>query len=393
METAIVYNYKNNDLAPSEKCEVKLQCYFNRKYRFIDTGIYIEPEYWDQETNSVSRKHPQYKVISLSIDNKKHELDNTIYDYERTGDLVFDFNALDQYKRGYKDSIYFSKFILEELKNKKSGMDIKTYQKYKSNASILARLLPDKPVCLVTLADINNLDTNLRKEYADSTVARFNVFVEEYIKKAINKDLLRANPYDRADLNTNRGEGKKTHLTLAEIKALEELKHLTPMQQTMLDRFLYSCYTGLRISDNIDSLRKDIITADKEGLIVDLHTIKGYGSDLIHPLRLMFDGKPEKIALKYINSHQGETLFPRQNRDDINAMLKIFANMAEIDKNLTFHVARHSCATLLAEITQDPFLMMNIMGWKDIRIAMNYVHASKEGTKRQLRVFKGKWKY
>ena len=390
METALIYNYKNKSLDPGENCEVKIQCYFNRKYRYIDTGIYIEPEYWDNSTNCVSKKHPQSRVIDLSLSNKLNDLRNYIYDYERTGTAVFDFSALDLYQRGYKDSIYFSKFILSELENNRAAMDILTFKKYKSNAGILARLMPDKPVCLITTADVETLDKNLRANYAESTVARFNVFVQEYIKKAIKKNLIRENPYIRAELNTNRGEGKKTFLTMTELDRIEKLKHLTDYQQTVRDRFLYSCYTGLRISDNL-ALTKDKITRTTAGLNVDLHTIKGYGADLIHPLALLFDGRAERIALKYIDS-PGDYLFPRQKADIINQVLPVLMDMAEITKTVTFHTARHTCASNMAEITQNPFLLMNIMGWKDIRIAMNYVHSSPEATRRQLEVYAGKWK-
>ncbi|GEM_PF-6284152 len=389
MEAELSYNYKNKTLDPGENCEVKIQCYFNRKYRYIDTGIYIEPEYWDNSTNTVSKKHPQSRVIDLSLSNKLNDLRNYIYDYERTGTAVFDFSALDLYQRGYKDSIYFSKFILSELENNRTTIDVLTYKKYKSNAGILARLMPDKPVCLITTADVEILDKNLRASYAESTVSRFNVFVQEYIKKAIKKNLIRENPYIRAELNTNRGEGKKTFLTMTELDRIEKLKHLTDYQLIVRDRFLYSCYTGLRISDNL-ALTKDKITRTTAGLTVDLHTIKGYGADLIHPLALLFDGCAERIALKYIDS-QGEYLFPRQKADIINQVLPVLMDMAEIKKAVTFHTARHTCASNMAEITQNPFLLMNIMGWKDIRIAMNYVHSSPEATRRQLEVYAGKW--
>ena len=139
------------------------------------------------------------------------------------------------------------------------------------------------------------------------------------------------------------------------------------------------------------ALTKDKITRTTAGLNVDLHTIKGYGADLIHPLALLFDGRAERIALKYIDS-PGDYLFPRQKADIINQVLPVLMDMAEITKTVTFHTARHTCASNMAEITQNPFLLMNIMGWKDIRIAMNYVHSSPEATRRQLEVYAGKWK-
>lgn len=155
-------------------------------------------------------------------------------------------------------------------------------------------------------------------------------------------------------MDKSRGKPKDILLAFKEIKKIEDLINLTALHVLVRDRFLYSCYTGLRISDNI-ALRKDVITDGKDGLIVRIHDIKGEEHTLIHPLRLLFDGKPEIVARKWIS--------------------------------------RHTCATMLAEITQNPFLMLQIMGWYDVRIAMNYIHNSEKSTKRQLQVLEGKWGY
>jgi len=69
----------------------------------------------------------------------------------------------------------------------------------------------------------------------------------------------------------------------------------------------------------------------------------------------------------------------------------MLAEMAGIDKHLTFHVARHTCASLLADISSNPFLIMEILGHADIQTSMGYIHASPESTKKQFRILKD-WK-
>lgn len=386
MEFTFYFNTKNE---PKNKGEIKIRCYLNRRYRYAGTGVYIESKYWDMSTGYISKKFPQYAAASKILEDKIKLLKDAAFDIEARGG-VFDFDMLKE-TTGKKQGVLVSDFMTDSL-NEEKGLDLKTIVKYKTNINVISEILPDMRISVIVGKDIEKLDAELRKKYAQSTVARMHVFVEKYVKKAVKKGILTVNPYDKVDLNMYRGEARKVYLTADEIKSLEELqeKDLPINHKLVLDRYLYSIYTGLRISDNL-ALKKSMITDTDDGYMVNLHTIKGYGSDLIHPLKLMFDGKPDKIVRYYINKHDADTLFPVQSRTYISTVLDILAEMAKIDKKLTFHTSRHTCATQLAEITQNPFLLMNLMGWKDIRIAMNYIHASNENTKRQLRVFMGKW--
>ena len=396
MEFDLVHNYNKSKHTSDTKFEVKIRCYYSRKYRYIDTGIYIKSKYWD---NGLLKSHPQYKSISVSLQNKLSEIRNVAYDYERNG-AVFDFNVLISVCE-HKDTKLFYSYILEELKKEKE-LDLKTFQKYKNNIEHIKRALPNVAVSRITKEHIELLDDYFRSElkdkddsvikpaFAQSTVARLHVFIQKYVKIAIKSHILNENPYDHVKLDKSRGEPKNVYLTSAEIERIENIKYLTLAQEAVRDRFLYSCYTGLRISDNLALLKSSLIDTEG-GYIVNLHTIKGYGHDLIHPLKLMFDGKPEKIARRWMNEHTGDTLFPKMSTTYISEVLKIIANMSKIDKHLTFHVARHTCASLLADISQNPYLIKNILGHEHIKSSMFYIHASPESIKKQLRLLDNKW--
>jgi integrase len=387
MEFKLVHNYNEPRQPDNVKMDVKIRCYHKRKYKYVDTGVFVESRFWDGD--KVSNKHPQAASANLAIKNKLNEIENACYDYERSGKQVFDFNALKRFLLMGKDSINFFSYIEKCIIGEKK-LDYKTLIKYNSNAKVLRELMADKAISEINSRDIEDLDKKLCERYARSTAARYHVFLQKYFKKALRDELIIRNPYDKAVVDKNRGESKKVFLTFKEVQAIEQLTVMTDVQKLVRDRFLYSCYTGLRISDNL-ALRKDMITGSESGLVARIHTIKGAGHSLIHPLYLLFDGKPEKIARLWMDLHAGDTLFPVQSRDYINLVLDLIADAAKIKKKLTFHVARHTCATMLAEITQNPFLMLQIMGWSDMRIAMNYIHSSEESAKRQLQVFEGKW--
>jgi len=382
MQFKLILQPKEND--PGAKTEIQIECYYNRRYRYQSTGVHIEPQYWDQAKSLVTTKHPQCAAVNNIIKTKLRELETVAFKYENDG-RVFDFNALKNLTIG-KDKQTFCDFITECLKDE--TLEIKSYVKYKGNIEIIRSILGEINTNKLTEEHIKLLNVEFRKKYANSTVARLHIFTQKYIKLAVEAKILRDNPYTPIKLPKFKPESKKVFHTIAELEALEAIPDLPYTIAAIRDRYLYSCYTGLRISDNL-ALLKSQLTESKEGYVIDLHTIKGYGSDLIHPLGLMFDGAPNKIAKRWINAHEEPTLFPKVSREYIRTTLTVLAAMTKpepIKKHLTFHVARHTCASLLADISQNPYLIMNILGHKDIKTSMGYIHASQEGIKKQFRV-------
>ncbi|MDR1226970.1 MAG: tyrosine-type recombinase/integrase [Prevotellaceae bacterium] len=75
----------------------------------------------------------------------------------------------------------------------------------------------------------------------------------------------------------------------------------------------------------------------------------------------------------------------------INRQLKLLASIAGIEKDLTFHMARHTCGTALADISANPYLIMDILGHRDIKTSMIYIHSSSERIKKQLQNLRWEW--
>jgi len=59
---------------------------------------------------------------------------------------------------------------------------------------------------------------------------------------------------------------------------------------------------------------------------------------------------------------------------EVNRYLKTLMNDCEIDKLLTFHVARHTYLTHLARTTGNLFKVMKYAGLRKTETAMVYVH-------------------
>jgi site-specific recombinase XerD len=391
---SFVFNRRGKKLAVDERAPIHLEVYFSRTTRrWLPTGIEIENRFWDTKTGLPSRKHPNYTGLYQLLNNKKNEIET----YELSlinqgGELTPDL--LNRFIDGDKDSfISFSERVLEdELKIKRISKD--TIKKYKSSVEIFK-----KAVGNVRFIDINEtlvykLDSYfVDKGYEQTTIGKLHVIMKKFIKIAERKGFLdtKKNPY--LNYKVNMGQSERVNLEPSELQALEDLdRTIMPINLSeILDRFLYSCWTGIRIGDSI-LLSKDKIKKSNDGLVVEFITEKGKGVRIVHHLRYLFDGKPERIVEKYLDLHPNiDTIFPKITVQEINRGLKTIAYMARIQKNLTFHMARHTCGTALADLTANPYLIMDILGHGDIKTSMIYIHRSAERIKKQLQAVKWDW--
>lgn len=163
-----------------------------------------------------------------------------------------------------------------------------------------------------------------------------------------------------------------TQEEVGRIEALtfDEENHFLKMVR---DMFLFSCYTGLRFSDT-KNIRFKNIEKDKEGYLLNIIS-KKTDKQLILPLYRLYEKKPETLLKKY----EADKAFPNglvfygYTNQYFNRALKSLAKLAEIEKPITSHVARHTFATHLA--AQIPILK-SILQHSEIETTMVYLHLS-----------------
>lgn len=132
-------------------------------------------------------------------------------------------------------------------------------------------------------------------------------------------------------------------LSLEELKRVEE-KHLSIERLALVrDLFVFSCYTSLSYIDVI-KLTEDNINIGIDGELW-IHyrrekTSKGIRIPLLPKALEIIE--QYKINIKTLHH---KSLFPNISNQKLNAYLKEVADVCEIKKNLTFHIARHTFAT------------------------------------------------
>lgn len=201
----------------------------------------------------------------------------------------------------------------------------------------------------------------LTKRSADIYYTRF-VFA---INEAVRNGYLTNNPLQRLTMTDKITPETSTreYLTIDEVKALIN----TDCKHTDLKRaFLFSCFCGLRLSD-IRTLRWKDIEYSKDGsarvTIVQQKTNEPLYLDL------------SEEALKWMPSDRGgdnELIYNLGCCSMISHNISIWSIAAGIKKHVTFHVARHTFATMLLTLGGDLYTVSKLLGHTNIQTTQIY---------------------
>lgn len=139
-----------------------------------------------------------------------------------------------------------------------------------------------------------------------------------------------------------------------------------------LKSYLFSCHTGVRISD-IAHLSNENIIGDE--LVFIPHKTRRFNRPVRIPLL--------SYAKKLIEGKKG-LLLEKVADQKMNENLKLIAEKAKISKELSFHTARHTFATLFLAAGGNIAVLKELMGHAAIKTTMVYVHIDAEQRKQQM---------
>ncbi|MEB2780467.1 site-specific integrase [Algoriphagus sp. C2-6-M1] len=144
----------------------------------------------------------------------------------------------------------------------------------------------------------------------------------------------------------------RTCLNPAELKRIEEKNFDIQRLKYIRDLFIFSCYTGLSFIDTMNLMHNDIVVGLDGEYWISISRQKTHQKSKAPLL-------PK--ATEIIDSYQGNLrancrgrVFPLISNQKVNAYLKEIAILCKIDKNLTFHLARHTFATTVTLLNGVP---------------------------------------
>jgi site-specific recombinase XerD len=206
-----------------------------------------------------------------------------------------------------------------------------------------------------------------KKGWSHNTVCTDHKTFRSYMQYAMADKIKFDYPYDKFSFKFV--EGEREALEEHELEALKELYgsgKLTGIAQEVLRKFLFSCYTGLRVSDTHE-VHRSMIRNGK----LHMNLIKGFNFGKQVHMTL-----PD-YALQLIKGRNG-LLFEPVTDQTCNRYLKSIAILADIEKKLTFHVSRDTFGTLFIEMGGDVYTLMGLMGHSSIETTMIYIKMSEK---------------
>ena len=183
----------------------------------------------------------------------------------------------------------------------------------------------------------------------------------------------------------SRGERPKQPESDREFLTIEELRQLvsTPCHKPMVKQaFLFTCFSGLRFSD-VRALKWGDFQMDNEGYNVIRYTQKKTKkNEYLQVSTEAMKFLPERGA-----AQDNDTIFTLSQNGYINQTLAGWALASGIKKRVTFHVGRHTNATLLLSLGAPIETVSKLLGHSDIKTTQIYakvVDANKRVAVRRL---------
>lgn len=356
---------------------IDLRVYLDGRQTKFATPYSIAPACWDKKSGRVVGNCPEKSVINSYLNGKETEYERYLFQCEMLDETV----------------------DLERIREILTGKS-RTAPSEKTNATLdeifdayVDKLRTDNR-CERTIIGILDLKKDMAKFSKRSkkrTIDQFDIlFIQEY-KKYLRTVRRNADNTINTKLNRLRSVVKWAGRLGYPIddpfgKGVRFLNHSTPrtifltkdeydefLQKALADRndlamrvtrelFIFSCETGLRFSDVLD-LKWTHLKKDSKG-VTYISKIQCKTKELVEiPLMSKW---PKVLLAKYRNVSTGENVFPRLSNGCINRKLKMLAEKAGIGKCLSFHVARHTFASHLANAGVPLYIVAKLLGDKSL---------------------------
>lgn len=247
---------------------------------------------------------------------------------------------------------YFSQF--NEQYKQKVGMTAtqKTYTRYELTKQRLIDFMrekyhaSDKQVREINTIFIENFYLYLRNttQIANNTAMKFIQRFRTVLNYAKNTGLDFIDPFANYKFNFERVD--RGYLEQEEIDLIYNKTFATKRLEQVRDMFIFSCYTGLSYID-LCNLTSGNIKTGFDGKLWIMTKREKTGVDSNIPLLEI----PRQILTKYEGRIKNGKLLPVISNQKMNDYLEEIGILCEINKHITFHLARHTFATEIC-ITQ-----------------------------------------
>jgi site-specific recombinase XerD len=378
---AILFYLKKRANAKEQKVPVYMRITVDGQRVELATGERIEPKLWDPSEGRAKGRTPEIEEINSTLSRLEMRINDTA-----------------RYLKDYDEEI-----TAEKIKNRYLGkiekpmMLVEVFQEH--NRKVLALVNREFAPATATRYETtlkhtidfmqwkyNKKDIRV-KQIDHHFITEFEFYLRsvrkcnnnsafKYIKNfgkivriCLANGWITINPFLNYKIRIKKVD--RPFLSKEELDVMASKKFVGTRLDQVRDIFLFSCYTGLAYVD-VQKLKRSEI-------------VRGFdGEQWIFTSRQKTD-TPSRIPLlpyalsvieKYRDHPQCENedrLLPILSNQKMNAYLKEIADLCGIDKDLTFHIARHTFATTVTLLNGVPIESVSkMLGHTNIKTTQHY---------------------
>lgn len=360
---------------------IYLRITIDGKITEISTKRTVNSKKWNSSMQKVNGNSEEIKSLNFYLKTFEQKVYNTYHDLIKDNEKV----TCEILKNKFLGKDGFGMTLLPIFLDHNNRMEklvgkefaLGTLGRYKTCFSHVKQFLKWKfnlsDICLkrIDFAFLNDFEFFLRtkKSCNNNSAVKYIKNLGKIIRICIANGWIERDPF--LNYNTRFSEVNRVFLNEQELEVMFSKNFKNERLSQVRYIFLFSCYTGLAYIDTQ--------MLSQNNIIIGLD-----GNKWIHTIRqktktksnIPLLPKAEEIIEKYTNHPaclSSGRLLPVLSNQKMNAYLKEIADLCGINKDLTYHIARHTFATTITLSNGVPIESVSkMLGHKNIKTTQHY---------------------
>lgn len=364
------------------------------------TGKYVLPEKWSTENSRLKGNSEEARLIN----NHLELLRMHVFEIEKQLLIKNETLNFENFKNEYlgikeRERLLIPIFTEHNRKIKElvgSEYAPGTLERYETSLKHTKDFLQWK--YRVSDIDIEKIDHAFITEYefylrterkcANNTAVKYIKNFHKIINICLANGWLTKDPF--ANYKAKVKEVVREFLTEQEIQSLMEKEFVSERLELVRDIFVFSCFTGLAYID-VKQLTSDNIVLGIDGdKWINKNRQKTDTNSKI-PLLPTAQYIMDKYSDYPVNKNKG-TILPILSNQKMNSYLKEIATVCGINKELTFHIARHTFATTVTLSNGVPIeTVSKMLGHTNLKTTQHYAKILDKKISEDMKILKDKF--
>lgn len=344
----------------------------------FNSKVNVNPIIWDSKAGKAIARSKEAADINIALDNlrvairKSYDKQMEDYGYSMPEKIR---NQVLGLEKGAKSLVEYIDLHNQQYENRVGVNTTRTtfirYKLVKERVQDFLRLkynVSDIPIRDLTPVVLENFYLYLRKDCKCENNSSMKTMqrLRKIVYFAKNMGEVMADPYQSFRVHFESVD--REILTQEEIDTIYNKEFITGRLEQIRDIFIFACYTGLSYID-VSNLTEDNIQEAFDGNLWVM--TKRSKTNVNANIRLL--DIPKEILAKYKGSQKDGKCLPTVSNQKTNEYLKEIATICNINKKLTFHIARHSFATSITLSNGVPIESVSkMLGHTNIRTTQIY---------------------